>query len=252
MSDLNEEQKEVLDKLVEVSDTAQEAIDDIGETLEKLKEQLSDPETRVEVMLSIIKNATDSFSVIDKQFTDIALSMESLFRGHNELVTKFNETVGSREWLASVVDSRLADRERLAMEEHQIVELKNKFTVVRHGSVSDDNKPKLEVGQIRTYIQYPASMEQLTEEDIDLFSSNKVVTLEEEEGEYKEVSKKENVILFSAASLLLSEFYTSKVQEGELKPTLIKTIDGSEYLVLDIYLDMEIQSTSTPTWNEEY
>lgn len=239
MTDLTEDQKQKLEELDAVSEIAQEGLDEIEQGLNKLKEQVENPETREAVMVEIIKSATQSLLAVDKQFSNIALSIEALFKGHNDLVSRFNETVNNREWLAAVVDTRLAERERLLIEEHQIGELRDKFSVIAHNDVSELLNTPLEPGQVRAYIRYPSSPETLIEEDIDTFSSNIVLTCDEN-GILQEVSKKDNVVLFSAASLVLSEYYTEKVQQGELVPKSITTADGKEYLLLDIFVDMEI------------
>lgn len=243
---LSEEQTETLDKLVGVADLANETLEKNNEILEKLKDQLNDPATRDDVLFSVIKNSTEALIAIDAQFTDISLRVESMMRGHNDLVAKFNQTVGNREWLAAMVDTRLEEREKLLIEESQIAMIKDRLSSVRHGMVSDENKPALAAGQIRTFIRYPMNPEQFSEEDLDRFSSNVVETaVTDSDTEYKKVLKTDNKILFSAVSLFFSEYFTTGVQEGKFTPSLIKTLDGKDYVLLDIYLDVEIQGTST-------
>lgn len=248
---LSVEQTETLDKLIGVSDLAAETLEKNNELFEKLKDQLNDPEKREDVLFTAIKNSTEALIAIDKQFTDISLLVESLMRGHNELVARFNQTVGNREWLAAMVDSRLEDRERILIEENQIMTLKDLMSVVRHGSVTDENKPALAAGQIRTYIRYPMNPTQFNEEDLDMFSSNIVETaVSDSDTEYKLVLKTENKILFSAASLFFSEYFTTGVQEGKFTPSMIKTLDNKDYVLLDIYLDIEIRGTSVESNRE--
>lgn len=242
---LSEDQVETLEKIIDISDKASEALEKNNELFEKLKEQLGDPSTREDVLFSVIKNSTDALIAIDSQFTEIALRVEAVMKGHNDMVARFNETVGNRNWLAAMVDTRLDEREKLLIEESQIGRLKELMSPVRMGFISDEDKPKLEVGQIRTYIKYPMNPEQFTEEDLDLFSSNIVETLENiNDEDYKRITKTDNKILYSAASLFFSEQYTLSVQEGNYTPVVIKTLDKKDYVLLDVYLDLEIKGNS--------
>jgi len=238
----SEEQKEtILDNIAAVAETANDALVEIDQTLQMLKDQLKNPEQREEVILSVIKNATDALIAVDGQFTNIALTVDSILTGHNKLVQRFNETINNRAWLASVVDQRMEDRMRMLEEEEKILLLKNKMTCVHFGEFKD-----LTVGQIGTFIKYPSNPEQHSEEDIERLSNN-IVTTCNADGVIESVLKTTDRIFFSAVSLFLSEEYTRRVQAGEIMPRVIKTLDGVDYVLLEVFMIIEIQSTSVET-----
>jgi hypothetical protein len=239
---LNEESTNII---TETAATAEEAVVNIKKVI---KENMDNPEVsseeKIKTLGALVQDNLVAFMAIDEQFSKIALLIESLLRGHNDLVKNYNETVSNPSWLASVVDARIADRENIIMQEQAIIECKNKFKIV---SINNDfsttgDKPNLEIGQILTYIKYPINPEQFTESDLDSFSHNEVY-VEEADG-LKRITKEENKILFSAASLMLSEIYVQQVQENLTEPKMIKTLDLKDYALLDTCVVLEIPGNS--------
>lgn len=228
----------VIAAMVTAAEIADRVLEQNDEMTIALKADLDNPEKREAVLLSLVQNSTNALIAIDKQFSELITSIQALLRGHNGLVDRFNQTINNPRWTAGIVDQRITDREKLAHQESDIVELKSKMRVVHFGEMQP-----LQVGQISAFIRYPGNPQSLTMEELDTYSYNAVFVKEDDE-EPKAVLKTENVVLYSAASLLLSEVSTNKTAEGVECIEIIKTLDDQDYPMLKFGIIIEIPGTS--------